>query len=104
MGGASDQPVGGGVAQQVIEGSSISLGGDRQRAVLDERARVAQIGQVLPGRAVPVAVAAGNRLGTGFVEYERVPIQYLDQVGPQAEQRRRLRPGPLRPPGPRPLR
>ena len=45
---ARDQAVGRGVGDQVLLGAPTALRGDRQRAVLDEAARIDQVGDVLP--------------------------------------------------------
>ena len=44
---AGDQAVGGRALDQILERAPAALGGDRQRAVLDERARVAEVVDVL---------------------------------------------------------
>ena len=44
------------------------LGGEHQRPVLDERALVDEVGEVLAGGPAPALVALGDRVGAGLVE------------------------------------
>ncbi len=80
---AADQAVGGRVGDEVGEVAPAALGGDHQRAVLDERAVVDEVGDVLPRRA-PVAVAApGDGIGPGLVEPDAVALDRLGEIGSQ---------------------
>ena len=58
---AADQAVGGRVGDQVVEVAAAALGGDDERAVLDERAVVDEVGDVLARRAPAAARGAGRR-------------------------------------------
>src|SRR6185295_10700118 len=71
-GDAGDQPVGRGRLDQVGETAAAALGGERERAVLGEAARIDERGDVLARRAAAGGVAAGDRGGAGGVETDRV--------------------------------
>ena len=49
--------------------------------MLDERARVAEVVDVLPGRALAGAAALGDGVGAGLVERDAVALEDLGQVG-----------------------
>jgi hypothetical protein len=87
------QAVGWGPLDQLGDRPAAALGGDDQRAVLDEAAGVAQVLDVLAGGALAGAAAALDGLGAGGVEPDPVAIDHLGQVGPRpvAGGRRHLR-------------
>ena len=85
--GAQDQPVGRGARDEVIQRAAAALRRDGQRAVLDEAARVGQVGDVLPGRSAPGGVASRGDLGPCLVQPDPVPLPHLLQVGPDVIQR-----------------
>ena len=78
---AGDQAVGRRVCDQVVERTALPLGGNDQRAVLDKRVRVAQVGDILAAGALAGLAPAGDRLGTGGVKPDRVSFNDLGQVG-----------------------
>ena len=59
-GGAADQAVGGRARDQLVDLAPRPLGGDREAAVLDEAARVDEVGEVL-ARGAPAARRGGAR-------------------------------------------
>ena len=79
-GRAGDQAVGGGAGDQVLDLASPSLGGDRETAVLDEGARIDQVGEVLARRASAAGVAALDRVAARLVTGLRLPAQHLGEV------------------------
>ena len=79
-GRARDEPVGGGARDQVGQIAAKSLGGDREPPVLDERARIDQILDILP-RGSPVAcVPAFDRIGARRVFGERATPQQFGVI------------------------
>ena len=66
---------------QVVEVAAAALGGDREAPVLDEAARVDQVGEVLARGAAARRVAPRDRLGAGRVLGQRPPRQQLGEVG-----------------------
>ena len=64
---AGDDPVGGRVRDQVVELAARALGGDGQRAIFDETAGVAEIGDVFARRAQAERVTLVDRLRAGLV-------------------------------------
>ena len=66
-----------------ITSSTGQAGAGRQDelAVLDERARVAQVVDVLAGRALAGAAALGDGVGPGLVERDAVALEDLGEVG-----------------------
>ena len=101
---AADHAVGRRALDQLVDATAAALRGDDDRAVLDERALVDEVGDVLAGRApadlaAPLATASGRAASR--------PIAWramrLGEVGPDA---RRDRPRSRRrpPPAPRPRR
>ena len=77
-----DQPVGRRPGDQVVDRPAAALRGDDQRAVLDERPRVAEVLDVLPRRALPGRPAAGHHVRPGRVEPDGVAVEHLTEVGP----------------------
>ena len=60
----ADHAVGGRALDQLVDGTATALRGDHDRAVLDERAVVDEIGDVLAGRAAAdLATPLGDRVG-----------------------------------------
>ena len=78
---AAHQPVGGRARDQLLAAAAALLGGEHQRAVLDERPRVHQLGEVLARGPAPVLVTAGDRLTAGGVEADLVALTDRTQVG-----------------------
>ena len=77
---AGDHAVGRELADHLLTGQP---GARRQHelAVLDERARVAEVVDVLARRALAGAAALGDGVGPRLVERDRVPLEDLGQVG-----------------------
>ena len=84
---AADQAVGRACGDEVLELATAALGGDDERAVLDERALVDEVGDVLPRRAPCPAPATRHGVGAGFVE--------ADSWRSTTRRGRRARPGHL---------
>ena len=78
--GARHQPVGGCPRDQVVELAAEPLGGDGEPAVLDERARVDEIVDVLAGGASVRGVPALDRVGPGRVLGQRTPARQFGVV------------------------
>ena len=74
------QPVGGSARDQVGEIAAKSLGGDREPSVLDERARVDEILDVLPRGASVAGVPAFDRIGARRVLGERATPQQFGVI------------------------
>jgi hypothetical protein len=79
-GGAADEPVGRRPRDQVLDLAAPALGGDREAPVLDEAARVDQVGDVLPRRPAAAGVAALDGVGAGGVLGQRPAREQLGQV------------------------
>ena len=94
---AADQAVGRGVGDEVVEAAPAALGGDHDRAVLDERAVVDEVGDVLPGRAPAAGPGAGRRRRGGPRRGRRGGARALGEVGADHG-----RPGGRPPPRPSP--
>ena len=73
-----------GALDEVLQLAPPALGGDHQRAVLDEAAGVEEVVDVLAGRALAGAAAALHRVGPGGVEPDLVAGPHLGEVGPLA--------------------
>ena len=78
---ARHQPVARGAGDQVGKVAAVALGGDREASVLDERIRVDEIGDVLPGGAAVAGAPAFDRVGPGRVLGQRPALQQLCVVG-----------------------
>ena len=101
-----DQAVGGRALEQLAELAARPLGCDREPAVLDEAARVDQVGEVLARRSRAGGVAPLNRLGAGGVLGQRRGARALAQVRAPSDPRsvdfrrlpraKRRRPGSVR--------
>ncbi len=78
--GARHQPVGRGARDQVVEVAAVALGGDGEPSVLDERVRVDEVVDVLPGGAAVRRVPALDRVGPGRVLGQRPAPQQLGVV------------------------
>ena len=77
---ARDEPVGGGARDQVGQIAAKSLGGDREPSVLDERARVDEILDVLARGASVACVPAFDRIGARRVLGERATPQQFGVI------------------------
>src|SRR5579872_7507558 len=77
---ARNHSVGGRVLHQVLDSSAAALGGDHDRAVLDERARVAQVLDIFARGALNGFTAPRDRLRPGSIEAERVPLLHFLQI------------------------
>ena len=77
---AADEPVGGGARDQLLARAPALLGGEQQRPVLDERALVEQVGEVLARRAPAALVALRDRVGPRRVEADLVALAHRAQV------------------------
>ena len=80
---AGDHAVGRRVADQVVELAPAALRRERERAVLDEAAGVAEIGDVLARGAQAEGVALGDGVGPAGVGEQRLARAQLEQVGAQ---------------------
>ena len=89
-GGAADQAVGRGAGDQLLELAAAALGGDREAPVLDEAARVDEVGDVLAGGAAAARVAPVDRVGPRRVLGQGAPAKDLGQVLPPAVIGRRI--------------
>ena len=78
---ASDHAVRRRVAHQVFRAAAAALRGHGQRAVFDERAGVAKVGDVLARGALSQLAAPRHRVRARRVEHERVAIDRALQVG-----------------------
>ncbi len=95
---ARHQAVGRGAGDEVLERAPATLRGHHEGPVLDERALVEEVGDVLAGGAVPAGVAAGHGLVTSGVEAAGVAVRDLGEIGA------RTGGGPVRNRRPRPVR
>ena len=77
---AVHQPVGRCLDDEVGEGAAALLSGGDEPAVLDERPRIDEVGDVLPGRAPAGVVAASHRFGAGVVLGQRASPQQFGVV------------------------
>ena len=78
--GARHQPVGGCARDQVVEVPPEPLGGDGEPAVLDERAWVDEVVDVLAGGAAVRRMPALHGVGPGRVLGQRTPAQQFGVV------------------------
>ena len=78
---ATDQPVGRGVGDQVVELAPAALGGDDERPVLDERPVVDEVGDVLAGGAPATGATPGDGLRSCRVQADAVALLGLGEVG-----------------------
>ena len=83
--------VGGRVAQQVVELAPAPLRREREPAVFDEAARVAQVGDVLARGAQAERVPLGDRVGPAGIGEQRFARAQLEQVGAQCVRGARAR-------------
>src|SRR5262249_19780854 len=65
---------------QLLDRTAAPLGGDRERAVLDEGARVAEIGHVLAGSPLPGRAPPGDGIGARRIPGELLAPHRLRQV------------------------
>ena len=79
---AADEPVGRRPGDQLLLRAPSLLGGENQRPVLDERAVVDEIGDVLARRPPPLLTTACHRLRPRRVEPRGVARQYLVERRP----------------------
>ena len=86
---ARDQAVGGRARDQLLARAPALLGGEQQRAVLDEGVLVDELGEVLARRAPPALAASGDRVRARRVE--------ADSRGARAPPRGRRGTRPARP-------
>ena len=82
---AGDHAVGRRVADQVVERATAALRRVRQRAVLDEAARVAQVGDVLARGAQSECMPLGDGLGPARVGEQGLACLQREQVGTQRD-------------------
>jgi len=80
---ARDHAVGGRVADQVIELAPAALRREREGAVFNEAAVIAQVGDVLARRAQAEAVSLGDGIGSTGIGEQRLARLQLAQVGAQ---------------------
>jgi hypothetical protein len=79
---AGDDPVARRPLDQLLEAAPRPLRRQRERAVLGERARVAQVRDVLARRAQPGRTALRDRLGSRrVVARQPPPLEHLSEVG-----------------------
>ena len=78
---ARHQSVTRGAGDQVGKVAAVALGGDREASVLDERVRVDEVGDVLPGGTAVAGAPALDRLRPGLVLGQRPALQQLCMVG-----------------------
>jgi hypothetical protein len=81
---AGDHAVGRSVERQVFGAAATGLGGHGQRAVFDEAAFVAQIGDVFSGGAQAQGMAFGHGLGAVDIQGRGVAVLRALQVGARA--------------------
>jgi len=79
---AADQSVARRRGDQVVDGTSPTLGGDHEWAVLDERTVVDEVGEVLAGGAPTPLASARDRIGSTGVEADRVTFEHLTEIFP----------------------
>ena len=75
-----DQPVGGGLRDQVLELTPAALGGDREAAVLDQRAGIDEVGDVLASGAAAGGMASLDRFAARLVAGQRLALAQLAEV------------------------
>ncbi len=78
---AAHQPVGRRLLDQLLDGAPSSLRGDHQRTVLDEAPGIAEVGDVLPRRALSGLAPALDGVGARSVEPSGVPALHRGEVG-----------------------
>ena len=78
---ARHHAVGRGVGDEVFHAAAARLRGHGQRAVFDEAACIAQVGNVFARGALALRVALGHRSGALGVECEGVTVDHALQVG-----------------------
>ena len=81
-GDAGDQPVGRRVLDEIVDAAAAALGGDRQRAVFDERAVVDQLRDVFPRRSLIGLAPARDRRRAVLVERHGMARNQFRQIGP----------------------
>ena len=79
---AADQAVRRGVGDQVVLAAASTLGGNHQRAVLDERPVVDEVLDVFPGGSPTPAVNLPHRVGPPRIQPGAVPRQHPIEVVP----------------------
>ena len=77
---STDQPVGRGGRDQIVELAPSPLGSDHQRAVLDERPLVDQVADVLAGRSATLRSPSLDGIRALLVETDTVTIDHLAQI------------------------
>ena len=85
----ADHPVGRSALDQLVDRTPPALSRDHQRAVLDERAFVDEVGDVLACGAPTDRPASFDRLGTSCIETHRVTGVHLLEVGSNRPRDRR---------------
>ena len=80
---AGDHPVGRRVAQEVVELAPAPLRRERETTVLDEAARIAEIGDVLARGAQAERMAACDGVGPARIDEQRFARAQFEQVGAQ---------------------
>ena len=75
-----DEPVSRRVFDQVVLGAPAPLRRHDNRPVLDERARIAQLVDILARRPLPRLAPTRHRVGPRRVEPDFVPLEHLRQV------------------------
>ena len=103
---ARDQTVGGRARDEVVQAAPARLRGERQRAVLDEAARVTEIVEVLPGGTPPCRVPLAHGSRSPLVPSAALALEHLGKVGtcggrPLGGHGRNLSSGPGGPAAPR---
>ena len=73
--------VGGGIANQIVDFPPAALGGHHQGGVFDEAVGIAEVVDILPGRALAGLASPGHRFWTPCVEDQVVAFVNLGQVG-----------------------
>src|SRR5262245_40570759 len=79
-GGPADEAIRRRARDQVVELATAPLRGDRETPVLDERASVHEVGDILARGSPPGRVTTIDGLGSRLVEGELTPIQHLGQI------------------------
>ena len=79
--GGGDQPVGRGVALQVVDAAAAALRRHREGAIFEQAAFVQQIGQVLARAARAQRMAPRQRLGARCVIEQRAAVEQPLQIG-----------------------
>ena len=78
---AADEAVGRRARDQLLARAAALLGGEDQRLVLDERAVVDEVGEILARRAPPLFAAARDGVRARRVEPQRVALANGGEVG-----------------------